>query len=335
VNNRKVTAMDVARLAGVSQSSVSRAFSKSSSVTEKKREAIFAAAEKLGYKPNAIARGLIMNKTNIIGIVMRDIKNPFYPEVLEKFYTQLTSMGYQLLFINSTNEEIDENEVSRLIEYSVEGVIITDALLTSSAVERFVENGISVVLFNRYIPGSNCSAVYCNNYSAGKSIGKYLMESGHRFPAFISGPNNTSTNIDRQKGFQEALLEGGVSTLIVKNGHYTYEGGYNAATDLLNDYPQVDCIFCGNDISAYGAMDAIKALGRKIPEDISIVGFDDVETSSWSSYALTTWQQPVDEMIKQSINLLMEEIEETKQTQAFIELEGKLIERKSVFKRRN
>lgn len=336
MDNQKVTATDVARLAGVSQSSVSRAFSKGSNVSEEKREAILEAAEKLGYQPNAIARGLTTRKTKMIGIVMRNIKNPFYPNVLAKFHAQLNAIGYQLLFINSKNNEIEEDEVSNLIEYSVEGVIITDALLTSPAVKRFVRNGIAVVLFNRYISNSSCSAVYCDNYSAGKQIGDYLIEKGHRYPAFISGPIQASTTIDRQKGFQEALAEGDISTLIIENGNYTYEGGFAAAKRLLTEHKHIDSIFCGNDISAYGAIDAIKQLGMSIPEDISIIGFDDIEGSGWFSYSLTTWQQPVDKMVENTIRLLMNDLKEDSHPSTEMkQIEGHLIERESVKDRQN
>ncbi|MFD2922305.1 LacI family DNA-binding transcriptional regulator [Halobacillus naozhouensis] len=330
MDKRKVTATDVARLAGVSQSSVSRAFSKSSSVTEEKRKAIIEAANKLGYQPNAIARGLITNKSHIIGIVMRDIKNPFYPEVLEKFYSKLTKIGYQLIFINSMNHQIEEDEISRLIEYNAEAVIITDAILTSSAVERFVRNDIPIVLFNRYIPDSKCSAVSCKNYEAGKEIGKYLIEKGHQYPAFISGPFNTSTTIDRQRGYQEALAKGGISKLVIEDGNYTYEGGFKAATNLLRDHENIDSIFCGNDISAFGAIDAIKSAGKHVPEDISVIGFDDVQVSNWSPYSLTTWKQPVEEMVENTIRLLMEDLNGEKDTPEIIELDGYLVTRESV-----
>ncbi|CDQ19002.1 DNA-binding transcriptional regulator, LacI/PurR family [Halobacillus karajensis] len=331
MDNKKVTATDVARLAGVSQSSVSRVFSSnSSSVTKEKRKAIIEAANKLGYQPNAIARGLITNKSHIIGIVMRDIKNPFYPEVLEKFYSRLTDIGYQVIFINSMNHQIEEDEISRLIEYNAEAVIITDAILTSSAVERFVRNNIPIVLFNRYIPNSKCSAVSCKNYEAGKAIGKYLIEKGHRNPAFISGPFNTSTTIDRQRGYQEALSEGGISKLIIEDGKYTYEGGYEAAANLIRDHKNLDSIFCGNDISAFGAIDAIKAANKLVPEDISVIGFDDVQTSKWFPYSLTTWKQPVDEMVEKTISILMNDLNGKSKTPEIVELDGHLVTRNSV-----
>ena len=334
MKNKKVTAMDVARLAGVSQSSVSRAFSKNSSIAQKKKKLILKAAEKLGYQPNAIARGLITNQSGIIGIVMRNIQNPFYPEILKKLHNHLANEGYQVMFINSPNNEISEDEVNRLFEYSVEGVIITDALLTSSTVEKFTRNGISVVLFNRYANDLTSNAVVCDNFTAGRKIGHYLVNQGHENLAFISGPSNTSTTVDREYGFRTALEESGISSFPIENGHYSYEGGFEAAKKLIKQNKKLDAIFCANDLSAFGAIDFLKKTGMKIPEDISVVGFDNVPMADWSSYSLTTWHQPVDEMVDFSIKLLLDNINGEKDVPEIKKLEGSLIERGSVGERK-
>ncbi|WP_078380673.1 LacI family DNA-binding transcriptional regulator [Sutcliffiella halmapala] len=330
MEKKKVTALDVARLAGVSQPTVSRVFGSETNVTEKKRRLVLDAAEKLGYQPNAIARGLITNKTQMIGIVMRNVQNPFYPEVLEKFYAKLTKKGYHLLFISSENNQIEEPEIRQLIEYHVEGVIITDALLSSSAEERFIQNDIAVVLFNRYISDANYNAVYCDNFLAGYQIGEYLVEKGHKNLAFISGPPNTSTTVDRKSGFAKALIEGGISDFYTEEGNYTYEGGYQAALRLMNKHKNIDGIFCGNDITAFGAMDAIRSKGLSIPEDISIIGFDDIKMSNWSSYSLTTWKQPVDQMVESTVDVLITHINNDCETPKVNSLKGELIERDTV-----
>ncbi|MDN4524935.1 LacI family DNA-binding transcriptional regulator [Fictibacillus fluitans] len=332
--NKKVTAMDVARLAGVSQSSVSRAFSKSASISNKKRKMILDAAEKLGYQPNAIARGLITNQSRIIGIVMRDVQNPFYPEVLEKFYSRLSEEGYQIMFINSQNDEVQEYEVSQLIEYSVEGVIITDALLTSAAVQKFNRNGISVVLFNRYISDSMSNAVICNNFSAGQRIGQYLLDTGHRQLGFISGPSNTSTSLERSRGFIDTLQKHGIESIPMEDGGFTYEGGFAAAEKLMKHHAKIDALFCANDVMAFGAMDYLNTAGYRIPEDISVIGFDNVKMADWSPYALTTWQQPVDEMIQQAVKLMLDDINGQQEEPEMNFVDGCLIERASVKNRR-
>ncbi|CAG9623236.1 LacI family DNA-binding transcriptional regulator [Sutcliffiella rhizosphaerae] len=334
MKQKKITAIDVARLAGVSQASVSRAFSKNSSISLKKKKLILEAAEQLGYQPNAIARGLITNQSGIIGIVMRNIQNPFYPEVLDKFYAKLAEKGYKVMFINSHNNEISDDEVSHLIEYSVEGAIITDTLLTSSTVQKFTRNGIKVVLFNRYDNDSISNAVVCDNVTAGKRIGDYLLEKGHKNPAFISGPMNTSTTVDRLKGFEEALAVHGINFFLTENGFYSYDGGFTAAKRLLERDHTIDAIFCANDVSAFGAMDYLKTQNIRIPEDISVVGFDNVAMSDWVSYHLTTWHQPVDKMVKDAIHLLLEQINGNENAPIIHKVEGHLAERGSVMDRR-
>ncbi|MEC2073358.1 LacI family DNA-binding transcriptional regulator [Alkalihalophilus marmarensis] len=330
MTKKKVTSTDVAKLAGVSQSTVSRVYGSGTNVSEKKRKQILEAAEMLGYQPNALARGLITNKTRMIGIVMRNIQNPFYPEVLEKFHKCLSKHGYHILFINSEHNLVGEDEINHLIEYHVEGVIITDALLTSSAVQRLIKNEIAVVLFNRYIENPDCSAVFCDNYFAGQEIGRYLIASGHKHFAFISGPLNTSTSIDRKKGFEEAVHKGGISDIHIEIGNYSYESGFEAAKKILNSGNLVDCIFCGNDITALGAIDAAKQLGFQVPNDLSIVGFDDITMARWPSYSLTTWKQPIDDMVNAAVQLLLDEISEKENKVITKSFPGELVIRGSV-----
>ncbi|MBO1511502.1 LacI family DNA-binding transcriptional regulator [Metabacillus bambusae] len=335
MDKKKVTALDVAKLAGVSQPTVSRVFSSGMNVKESKRERVLAAAKQLGYQPNALARGLTTRKTKMIGIVMREVQNPFYPEVLEKLYEQLSEKGYHIIFISSINNQIQEKEIRQLIEYSVEGVIITDALLSSNAAERFVQNDIKVVLFNRYIQGENYNAVFCDNYSAGYQIGRYLLNKGHRKVAFISGPLDTSTTIDRKNGFEKAFHEIGIVDYYFELGNYSYDGGFQATFRLLDQYNDIDAIFCGNDITAFGAIDAARGKGLLIPDDISIIGFDDVKMSQWVNYSLTTWKQPIVEMVKNTIEILLNQINEGIDAPQVKTLKGELIERNTVLNRNN
>ncbi|MFC3884496.1 LacI family DNA-binding transcriptional regulator [Bacillus songklensis] len=329
MRKKQVNAMEVARLAGVSQSTVSRVFTPGSNVSEKARRRVLEAAKELGYRPNALARGLIMNKTNMIGLVMGDIQNPFYPEILDKFTKGLREKGYHLLFVQTKNDEIQPNEISQFLEYNVEGVIVTDALLSSNVVSHFSENNIPVILFNRYTKDFSCHFVCCDNYSAGKEIGEYLVQQGHRRFAYIAGRMNTSTSRDREKGFREVLGPKGIEP-VTEIGNYTYEGGYQAALRLLTGDHPPDAIFCANDIMALGAIDAAKSLEVSIPEDVSVMGFDDITMASWPPYSLTTWQQPVDEMIKATIHTLVNEIEGENEGPISVLLPGSLIERCSV-----
>ncbi|TSB47421.1 LacI family DNA-binding transcriptional regulator [Alkalicoccobacillus porphyridii] len=324
-----VTAIDVAKLAGVSQSSVSRVFGSGANVSKENYERVMAAANELGYRPNAIARGLITQKTNMIGIIMRDIKNPFYPEVLERFSQKLSKEGYHLIFISAKNEEVNEDELHRLLDYKVDGVIITDATPTSDALQPFLTSEVPVVLFNRYIDTPSTNSVCCNNYQAGFEIGSYLTGRGYEDLAIISGPMETSTAMDRLKGLKDCIQTLSATITHEKQGNYTYEGGFQATMDLLEGgCPQV--IICGNDIMAFGAMDAIRQKGLKVPEDVSVIGFDNVSMASWPAYELTTWSQPMDQMVNAAVELLVKEIEGNQIEPARLSFDGQLIERKTV-----
>jgi DNA-binding LacI/PurR family transcriptional regulator len=331
---KNYTSEDVAAIAGVSQSTVSRVFAGNTNVSEKKRKKILAAAAKLDYKPNAHARSLITRKSMMVGIVMRNIRNPFYSAVLEIFHNRLSAKGYHLIFINSENEEIQESEITQLLEYNVEGVIITDALLSSSASQKFKRYGISVVLFNRYTENLESSAVFCDNYLAAKQIATYLVEMGHKSFAFISGPSDTSTTIDRLKGFKEVLDDRKIKDLTIEPGNYTFESGFRAAQELLTKNKNIDCIFCGNDIIALGVMDAIRLVGLRIPEDVSVVGFDNIRMSEWPSYALTTWEQPLEEMTTAAVELLLKEIGERDTAPQIVMMKGHLVVRNTVRSRK-
>lgn len=329
-DNRNYTSEHVAAMAGVSQSTVSRVFAGNTRVSEKKRKKVLEVAQKLNYQPNAIARGLTTKKTKMIGIVIRDFHNPFYPEVLSAFYNALAEKGYHLIFINTENEFIQEKEINKLIDYHVEGVIITDALLSSSEAERFSRHRIAVVLFNRYIAHTKTHAVYCDNYLGGREIATYLIGMGHRSFAFISGPASTSTSNDRKKGFEEVLRERGIRDLFILQGEYSYENGFRAAQEIISRPQRVDCIFCANDIIAIGAMEGIREMGWHIPEDISIIGFDDIPMAAWPSYSLTTWKYSLEELVRHSVELLLEDINGNAREQRTIVTKGYLTVRNTV-----
>jgi DNA-binding LacI/PurR family transcriptional regulator len=307
---QRVTSTEVARIAGVSQSTVSRVFSANNLVADDTTAKVVQVAEALGYKPNAIARSLITRRTNMIGLVMAEITSPFYPYVLEKFTQRLHEIGKRvLLFSTGTNNDVDET-LQDVLKYQVDGLIVANAMLSSTMVRECVRIGTPLLLFNRYVRGAGASAVSCDNVAGGQLVADMLIQAGHKRPAYIAGRHNTSTNVDRERGFMDRLNELGCTTVLREQGQYSYESGYAAAQKLLQRADRPDAIFCANDIMALGALDAARDLGVTVPDDLSIIGFDDIPAASWTAYNLTTVRQPVNTMIDLSIRLLLERIED-------------------------
>ena len=329
--NQGVTAKDVAKLAGVSQSSVSRVYFKGATVSQKTREKVLAAAKELGYRPNEFARSLITNRTKIIGLVMKGVQNPFYPQVLKQFTTAFKKLGYSILFVYTHNDEIQQEDIDTLLNYNVAGVIITDATLSLQANEDLFNNRIPLALFNRKIDGNKFYSVCCNNLEASKQIAHYLLEAGCSNMIYISGNENTSTSIEREKGFVTVLKENKVKYKKYISD-FTYEGGYKTIEKVVSQGKVPEAIFVANDIMALGVMDSLKKHHIAVPDEVKVVGFDNIEMSAWPSYSLTTWEQPINEMVNVTVDYLTAEISEYSGQTQNIEIDGRLIVRNSTYK---
>jgi DNA-binding LacI/PurR family transcriptional regulator len=328
---KKVTSIEVAAHAGVSQSTVSRVFgANGSNVSHKVRQRVIQAAQDLGYQPNAIARMMSTRQTNIVGIVMATITSPFYPYVLEKFLQELQAIDRQvLLFTASENQSIDDM-LPLVLQYQVDALIITSATLSSEMAAVSMQRGTPVILFNRSLNDPNISAVCADNVAGGRLVADILLDSGHERLAFIAGLLNTSTTQDREQGFASRLRERSYRHWQRAQGQYTYESGYEAAQTLLNQSAPPDAIFCANDIMALGAIDAIRAQGLCVGDDISVIGFDNIPMAAWGAYQLTTISQEVDLMIQQTIALMLEKIEQPNSPSRVERIAGQLIIRSSV-----
>lgn len=328
---KKVTSIEVANRAGVSQSTVSRVFSGgSSNVSNQARQQVLKAAQELGYQPNAIARMMSTRQTHIIGIVMATITSPFYPYVLEKFLCELQAIDRQvLLFTASDNQSIDDL-LPLALQYQVDALIITSATLSSEAAAASLRTGTPVILFNRTVSDPNVSAVCADNLAGGRLAADVLLDAGHRRLAYVAGLENTSTTQDRERGFTVRLRERGYTHIQRAQGAYTYESGYAAATDLLERAEPPDAIFCANDIMALGAIDAIRAQGLTVGQDVSVIGFDDIPMANWGAYQLTTISQEVDSMIQRTISLMLDRIEQPGAPARIEHVSGRLIARASV-----
>lgn len=308
---KKVTSVDVARLAGVSQSTVSRTFSPGGKVSSETRKRVLLAARKLGYKPNVIARSLSKRSTRIIGIVIVRFANPFYAVMIREFTRRLQDLGYWTLLLNVKHAQEIDDALPMALQYQVDGIIITSATLSSQMADDCVRSGTPVVLFNRYALGTRANAVCCDNVAGGRLVADAFLDAGHQRIAYIAGEEGSSTNMDREKGFIDQLQKRGQALWLREaGGDYTYEAGYEAAKRLLQRDSPPDAIFCMNDLIAMGALDAARhELGIQVPEELSIIGFDDIPMAGWLAYSLTTVRQPIERMVDTTIEVLMSAIE--------------------------
>ncbi len=305
----QVTSVDVAKAAGVSQPTVSRAFDPDSPVSPETRARVLAAAAEIGYTPNVIARSLKSRTTNIVGIIMHNLTSSFfYPNVLEKFMRELQAIGKQvLLFSAPRNRSVDEI-LTQVLGYQVDALVIASTTPGRKIINETVQNGKPVILFNRFAPDTAANAVCCDNEAGGRQVANAFLDANQQQIAFIAGNKNTATNVLRRKGFTEQLQARGYTDLRYEQGAYTYEDGRAVARRLLGSDNPPDAIFCAADVIALGVLDAARyELGIRVPEELSIIGFDDIPMAGWPVYDLTTIRQPVDQMIDSAIELICHE----------------------------
>jgi DNA-binding LacI/PurR family transcriptional regulator len=316
-----VTSLDVARLAQVSQSAVSRTFTPGASVSDSTRGKVEDAARKLGYRPNAIARSLITRRSRMIGVVMSYLDNQFYPVVLEKISQRLQRDGYHVLLFIADTREVDA-VLAEILQYQVDGLVLASTSLSSALALRCADAGIPVVLFNRTIRDSqNCSSVTSDNYEGGKLVARHLVETGHERIAFIAGMEDSSTNLDRERGFRDGLTEYGRRCFARAVGNYDFEEAEVAARQLFaGPAPgRPDAVFVANDHMAIAVMDILRMeLGLHIPRDVSVIGFDNVRQAAWGSYQLTSVEQDADAMIEATASLLVQQLDGVVQISAVV-----------------
>lgn len=303
---KNITSYDVARLAGVSQSAVSRCFKPGASVSKKMKDKVMAAAKELGYAPNAIARSLTTNRSNLVAVLISHETNLFYPEVLSEMSRKLTSYDMNVLFFSISSQDDIEETVSRIWPYRVDGVIAA-AELTSEHVKEFQKRQIPLVFYNRYLSGVHSSCVYCDQEDGVTQLLSGLWAAGSRKYAILAGPEYSSVAIDRRDAAILYLDEQKAAKPVILSGDFSYQSGYDGALKLLSSHSKPDAIICANDVTAMGALDAIRMTSDySVPDDISVVGFDGVGPSEWSSYRLTTIRQPVRRMTDATVSLLIQ-----------------------------
>lgn len=328
------TAHEVARLAQVSQSAVSRVFTPGASVSDATREKVLAAAKRLGYRPNALARSLITRRSRIIALVMSYLENQFYPLVIERLSQKLQKRGYHVLMFIS--EAGDANDVlSDILQYQVDGIVLASTMLSADLARQCADSGVPIVLFNRVpdlsvLERHGTSSVTSDNYQGGRLVAELLLARGHRRIAFIAGLENSSTNLERERGFNDGLRKRRARVCARAVGHYDFGKAQRATRELFDVAARPDAVFVANDHMAIAALDVLRLeLGLRVPQEVSVVGFDDVPQAAWGSYGLTTVVQDVDNMVAATVDLLREQIDDELPPRNVV-LPCRIVERRTV-----
>jgi LacI family transcriptional regulator len=304
---RRPTIYDVARLAGVSTATVSRSLNDTGQVGEAKRIAIAAAIEQLGYRPNTIARSLVTQATQTIALLLPDITNPFYAELVTGIQLLTLERDYTMLLCTTDFDPEQEERYLRLLRAKhVDGALVDGLVLPPERIARFVEDGFPIVCLDRDVNSPSVPLVQVDNRMGARLATEHLLSLGHTRIAHITGaPARISE--ERLLGYQGALEAAGVApdSSLVAMGDFTEMGGHAAMTALLAAEPGLTAVFAANDLSAIGAMNVIAAGGRSVPGDVSVVGFDDLRLVRYTSPPLTTIRQPAGEIARQATDLLL------------------------------
>lgn len=328
---RKVTSLEVARRAGVSQSAVSRVFTPGASVAPKTAAKVRKVADDLGYRPNVLARAMITGRSRIIGLVVAYLENHFYPEVLEKLSKALQEQGYHvLIFMASQTAGNIDDVLGEILDYQPEGIILASVAMSSDLTHRCEAAGVPVVLFNRLQDDESLSGVASDNLSGGRKLAEFLVAGGHRRIAHIAGWEGASTQRDREAGFLQGLAAAGLTLHSRAAGNFHADQAQAAARALFQTVDRPDAVFVANDHMAFAVMDVLRyELGLRVPEDVSVVGYDDVTISAWPSYDLTTVRQPANRMVEETVRSMLDRIDTPNAAPRRVAIDGPLILRGS------
>lgn len=328
MSRRRVTSFEVARLAGVSQSAVSRSFTEGASVAPETRQRVLEAAQALGYRPNALARGLITNRTGLVGVVMGDLDGPFQPYLFERLTRGLGRLGMQPLLIRGDPTADVGGPSLAALDYQVDAVVVTASSVSATTIDEVTASGVPVVLYGRASAGTLVDGVACDNEAGVRLVADALIAAGHRRIGYLAGRPGAPSEQERGIAFIRALGAHGARLTVRAEGDYSYDSGRRAAHDLAA--ARLDALFCGNDAMALGVLDAARhELGLKVPDDLSVIGFDDVPMAAWPSFDLTTVRNPVDDLVVVLLDLLTRRLDRPDAPGEFRRLAPTLVRRGS------
>jgi LacI family transcriptional regulator len=300
---------DVARRARVSQSTVSRVLRGDERVAPQTRERVLRAAAQLGYSPDAAAQALITGRSGAVAVVVPDVSNPLYPELITAAQQELQEAGYRMLLLNARFGDA-EAHVKTLRGRTVDGALLATSIIDSPIAAESVRQGLPTALVIRGVEGVAVDTFLADDPAGCALVADHLVSLGHTRIGMLTGPLNTTSGRDRERLFQASLRRHGLSVPpeLITHGDYIFDVGAQAALHLLDRPDPPTALFCGSDILAFGALHAIREKGLRTPADVSVVGFDDVVMAGWDMISLTTVRQPIDRMARQAVRTLIARI---------------------------
>ena len=305
--SKRVTSFDVAKLAGVSQPAVSRAFTPGASIAKDKRDKVLAAAKQLNYVPNVFASSLSSKRSNMVAVISGNLNNPFYSESLQVFIEGFQRTGRQVLAFSVQDGQDCDEVMMQAMRYPVDGIVVTSAQMSSELIRMCEGLGIPIVMFNRRVSDSELAGVQCDSVEGSARLGRLMLAAGARSFLIVRGDPQGSTSGDRVAGFRSVVDGSGDCVIEEVDGGSSYSAARNT---MIRRYggpaPRFpDAIFAVSDIMAIGCADALREVhGLRIPGDIMLAGFDGIREGQRAPYRLTTVRQPIERMVSETIELL-------------------------------
>ncbi len=329
------TIYDIAKKAGFSITTVSKVLNNYPDVSEKTKKKILETIEEIGYHPNSNARSLMTKKYWTVGVVFIEdldigMKHPFFSAVIESFRKRVEEFGYDLLFVSRNVENQKRSYIERFKQRGVDGIIVVSPLDFNKEVKELLEHDMPSVFID--LSSKHVSVVNSDNGYGSELVVDYLYSLGHRKIAHIAADEKTFAGRERREGFEAAVKKYGLDLpeeFIVNGGYFEFEAGLEAMTKLLILKDRPTAVFAAGDMIALGAMKAIQNHGLKVPEDISVVGFDDIELAKHTTPPLTTIRQDTDLLGIQAADLLLKQIDQKKKIPLSITVPVSLVERDS------
>ncbi len=309
------TLKDVAERAGVSRSAVSRTFTKGASVSSRMRIKVEEAARELGYSPNALASSLTTGRTQLIGLIANNFQNPLFLEIFDLFTKRLQAEGLRPLLVNLSEETEPAESVRMMRQYSVDAVVVASSTLSPAFAKAFRDAGLPVVhSFGRATSDPAIHTVGIDNVECGRMAARELLRRGYRHIAFLGGPESATSTQDRLIGFLEvANATPNTSCSVSFASGYSYQAGYDEMLRAVNK-GRSEAYFCGDDVIGIGALSALQDVGLQVPDDVGLVGLNDMEMAGWRNIDLTTIKQPITEIVESSVDLIMSVLNDPERT---------------------